>query len=138
LVEAQGGSSLLNCDAGAFSILAKLINDISGNNLIDWTAGGVYLKGNPSSDGPAHYQADGSNTDWTFSAWSAFSGTGSGTFNHGLKRKGAGIVPDIIVANPCATASSSQTIGFANFTTTQCLVTTGAGLSWQALAIKLS
>lgn len=125
-------------DSSGEHIAGKTINDTAGNNLADWSAGGIYLKGNPSTDGPAHYQADGANTDWTFSAWNAFSGTGSGTFNHGLKRKGVGIVPDIIVCNPCGTASSSQTIGFANFTTTQVLVTTGAGLSWQALAIKLS
>jgi hypothetical protein len=62
---------------------------------------------------------------------SKFTGTGSGTFNHGL-----GTTPDIILCNPCSAGSSSQTIGFAGLTSSQCTVTTGAGLAWQALAIK--
>jgi hypothetical protein len=60
---------------------------------------------------------------------SPFSGVGNGTFNHGL-----GVMPDYFLTLPCNVSSSSQTIGLANATTSQVIVTTGAGLGWNAVA----
>jgi hypothetical protein len=65
----------------------------------------------------------------SLSGVSPFSGVGNGTFNHGL-----GVMPDYFLTLPCNVSSSSQTIGLANTTTSQVIVTTSAGLGWNAVA----
>lgn len=74
-----------------------------------------------------------------FSHWAAahvsaiifFSGTGSGTFTHGL----ATVTPAIIIIETNVTGGGSQTDGVSSYTTTNCVVTTGAGLAWKGVAI---
>ena len=61
---------------------------------------------------------------------SLFSGTGTGTFNHGL-----GAVPNFVIPI-CTAAGSTQTMGFSASTSNQVTITTGAGLAWTALAIR--
>jgi hypothetical protein len=68
-------------------------------------------------------------TTGSLSRVSQFSGTGNGTFNHGL-----GVTPDYFCTLACNTSNSSQTIGIAGKTSTQCTVTTGGGLGWSATA----
>lgn len=96
-------------------------------DCLDQTSSGLYLK---SIAGAFAFQSPNGTTRWTRFRESKFSGTGSGTFNHGL-----GVTPDIILANP-ATGGGSQTIGFSSLNSTTCVVTTGAGLAWNALAIQ--
>jgi hypothetical protein len=59
-----------------------------------------------------------------------FTGTGSGTFNHGL----SGTPTDCWVT--CSVNGSTQTVGAANFTSTQVTITVGAGLAWRATAYR--
>ncbi len=61
---------------------------------------------------------------------STFSGTGNGTFNHGL----SGVPVDCWVTT--SASSSTQTVGCTTFTATQVTITTGAGLAWRATAYR--
>lgn len=97
-------------------------------DCLDQTSTNLFLK---AINGGFEFQSPNGTTKWTLAAWSPFTGTGTGTFNHGL-----GQIPDAFVCNPCTANGSSQTIGFGNKTSTQVTVTTGAGLGWSAIAIK--
>lgn len=115
-------------DATAVYILGKKINDEASHNLIDWTSGGVFLKGNPSTDGGFNYQANGANTDWTRNAESTGTGTTSTTgavITHGLKHANVAVTPDIINIMPTSTsvAYNITAIGATTFTITSMVST---------------
>ncbi len=64
-------------------------------------------------------------------AWSGFVGSATGTYSHNL-----GTPPNIILCQ--AKVSGSQTMGWDTPTATTVHITSGAGLSWQGLAILLN
>lgn len=129
------GSEVFHVDGGGLAFSSKKLFDSSANNLADWSAAGLFLKGNPANQGKFQYQADGTNSDFTISAISKFSGVGNGTFAHGLKVAGAGVTPDIVI--PVQNVAGSQTFGYSALGATNVTITTGAGNAWVALAIKL-
>lgn len=119
---------------GSLKLTAKKLQDSSGNNLADWSNAGLYLLGNPSTNGLLTYRGDGVDTDWRFFGRSAFSGTGSVTVNHGLKYLGAGLTPQAIVITQGINAAGSQTQGCNSTGATQTSVVSGASNAWTAVA----
>lgn len=69
----------------------------------------------------------GQSGSWT--RFSTFTGTTTGTYNHGL-----GATPDHVM--PCQNAVGSQTMGYDSLTSSQVHITSGAGASFKALCYK--
>ena len=103
------------------------IGTASAGDRVDWSGNNFYAKGAIANAGFV-YQAPSGTTVWSRTQESTFTGTGSGTYNHNC-----GGTPNFI-SPVCNAASSSQTFGVASITTTQCTVTTGAGLAFIAKA----
>lgn len=117
-IDAPGG---INSTSGYFSR-----SGVNGD-LIDASGTGVYLKG---SGAGLLYQYPNGTTRWTRSQESTFTGSGSGTFNHNC-----GGTPTHVFAI-CSVASSSETVGSANFNASQCQITCGASIAFRAMAIR--
>ena len=64
-------------------------------------------------------------------AWSVFSGTGSGTFNHGL-----GATPNVVC--PTQNTVGSQTMGWDTANATSVHITAGNGAAWSAIALLMA
>ena len=64
-------------------------------------------------------------------AWSVFSGTGSGTFNHGLQA-----TPNVIC--PTQNTVGSQTMGWDTANATSVHITAGNGAAWSAIALLMA
>lgn len=64
-------------------------------------------------------------------AWSFFSGTGSGTFSHGL-----GTTPTVVLA--MQNTVGSQTMGWDSANSTTVHITAGNGAAWTALALDMA
>ena len=125
LINSDGsGNMVMNTS----NITGKKINDGLGNNLLDFSATGVFVKTNPSSGGTFSYQNPNGTTVWSRSAEGFISGTGNGSTGTGVG------TPTVICPDPCTVSGSSQTIGFTIAATT--VVTTGSGLAWKAICIK--
>ncbi len=91
--------------------------------LYGWNGSSVQQAIQINSDGSIQLHAGGA-----FSALSIFSGTGSGTFNHGL-----GTTPRVVL--PMEHAAGSQTMGYDSENGTSVHITAGAGAAWVALAL---
>lgn len=110
-------------DGGGLAFSSKKLFDGSSNNLADWTAAGFFMKGNPLSNGKFQYQADGSHTDWTFSAnhgGSFTSVVGQTTVTHGLTQFGAAATPDTVLINDTSGGSMTADASSINSTTFVC------------------
>lgn len=64
-------------------------------------------------------------------AWSFFSGTGTGTFNHGL-----GTTPNVVLA--MQSSVGSQTMGWDTANATSVHITAGNGAAWSAMALLMA
>lgn len=110
-------------DAGGLGFSSKKLFDQSANNLADWSATGLFLKGNPAAQGKFQYQGNGSNTDWTFSAnhgGSFTSVNGTTTVTHGLTQFGAAATPDTVLINDTSGGSMTADASSINTTTFVC------------------
>lgn len=112
-------------------LTAKNIQDGSGNKLADWSGTGAQINSNPATAGRFNYSQDGTNQDWWFTAHgSGVNQSASGTYNHNVKVKGAGVVPDSVWQDSyTGVAPGSQTISATSFTTTSMYITLGASLA---------
>lgn len=64
---------------------------------------------------------------------SVFTGAATGTYNHNFNGAGESLTPFDII--PMCSISGSQTMGFDTVNTTQCHITSGAGLSFKAFCL---
>ncbi len=126
----QAGTLILGTDSGGLNIVSKKIFDTSSNNLVDWTGAGLFIEGNPASNGSMSYRGNGVNTDWQMGGLSTFTGAATGTYNHNMVRFGASAAPNFIA--PMCQVSGSQTMGYDTLTATQAHITSGASLSFKA------
>lgn len=114
-------------------ITQKKLSDQNGNNLADWSAGGLFLKTNPSLNGSLKYQSPSGTTVFSVtSQGGTVSACGSGTtISHGM-----GVTPTTLVGNPVVAQPGSGTVGSANFNSTTFRATIGAGTSfiWYGIA----
>lgn len=112
--------------ANDLGIGSKKLFDSNGNNLADWSAGGLYLKTNPSSNGSLHYQSPNGTTVFSVSAQGGTVSTCSSgtTISHGM-----GVTPTTLVGNPVVAQPGSATVGTANFNSTTFRATIGGGTS---------
>lgn len=109
---------------------SKILQDGSGNNLVDWSSG-VSLWSGQSTKGRFNYGQTIGTSDWWTTAigTTGVTVTASGTVNHNVKVSGSGATPDNAFVNPYnGTPPGSQTIGMGSFTTTTANVTLGASL----------
>lgn len=119
--------------------MTKRLSSVVAGDLIDWTAAGLFIKGNPASNGGIEYWGDGANRDFKMSYLSSsrFSLTGDGTVNHNCTQFGAAAAPGNFLFNSYSgVPSGAQTMGFGTITTTQVTVKTGGGVIWTARGIK--
>lgn len=135
ILQGIGTGSAILVSGGLNSIVANGNNGItfasakfgrtSAGDLLDANGTDFFAKGN---GGSFRYQSKNGTTTWSRIQESTFSGTGTGTFNHGV-----GGVPSYVTAI-CDAVSSSQTMGLTGYTSTQVTITTGAALHWFAKA----
>lgn len=115
---------------------ARFRNSVEAINLVPVQDGVGRLLGIFGYDGTNNHLAMQCNTDGTVAfhfggiigGFSIFSGTGSGTFNHGL-----GTTPRLVL--PIQHAVGSQTMGYDSENATTVHITAGNGAAWVALAI---
>lgn len=94
--------------------------------LVDLATGLETIRLHPSSNGITISGLGG-----RVLCWSRFTGTGTGTFNHGL-----GTTPNVVL--PMEHAAASQTMGWDSETSTQVHITAGGGAAWVAMALLMA
>lgn len=118
---AYSASGLKNNGVGNYAFAAAVSNGavyFDGGNFRSTGTGGVFLK--------MINFITGTNA---INSISFFSGTGSGTFSHGL-----GLTP-LWVGITDSQSGSSMTVGVASYGSTTCVVTAGASHTWKGIAL---
>lgn len=92
-------------DVNSIAVAGKRLSDAlaSQGDLADWSATGLFLKGNPSTHGPLNYQGDGSHTDAVLGSWKTGSGTtinGAVAITHGLTQLNVAATPTVVLITP--------------------------------------